>query len=139
MILIINKKMTASRKTRQKQLFEKIIDETKTFFNAQDVYSQALKKDAGIGIATAYRFLNDKVKSGALYSYQCEKRTVYSKNKQHCHFVCAETGEVTHFEIDSLDFLKKRIPGEIISFQIEVMGVCKKHSKAHTFSTRGAR
>ena len=37
-----------------------------------------------------------------------------------------ETGKVIHFDVDSLDFLKNKIPGSISSFQIEVKGKCEE-------------
>ena len=40
--------------------------------------------------------------------------------------ICEETGKVIHFDVDSLDFLKNKIPGSISSFQIEVKGRCKE-------------
>ena len=69
--------------------------------------------------------MNEEVKKGNLHSYQCDRRTVYSKRKQHCQFTCQKTGEVIHFDVDSIDFLKKKIPGSIVSFQIEVVGLCE--------------
>ena len=42
--------------------------------------------------------------------------------------LCEETGKIIHFDVDSLDFLKNKIPGTISSFQIEVRGVCSKCS-----------
>jgi hypothetical protein len=40
-----------------------------------------------------------------------------------------KTGKVIHFKIESLDFLKNKIPGTIKSFQIEVRGICNNHNK----------
>jgi Fur family ferric uptake transcriptional regulator len=101
-----------------------------SFFTAEDIYKLVKKKDSQIGIATVYRFLNGLKKENKLYSYICDRKTLYSKEKKsHCHFTCEKTGKIIHFDIDNIDFLKKvkeKIPGSITSFQLEVRGVCEK-------------
>jgi len=120
-----------SRKTKQKELLQSCVNAQKGFFNADDLLTQANAIDSSIGIATVYRFLKASKISGALYSYLCEGKSIYSlKKRSHCHYICEETGEVIHFDIANLDFLKDKIPGTIESFQIEVRGRCfKKHKK----------
>jgi len=112
------------RTTKQKQILEEELNKFNSFFSAEDLYQKV--KNKNIGIATVYRFLKDK----QLYSYICERKKIYSKEKRsHCHFLCEETGKIIHFDIDSLDFLKNKIPGTISSFQLEVKGVCKDCNK----------
>ncbi len=116
-----------SRNTLQKESIEKEIGKTNDFFTAEDLHKKIIKVNKDIGIATVYRFLKELRKNRKIYSYSCDNKLVYSKEKKsHCHFICEETGVVTHFDIDSLDFLKDKIPGTITSFQIEVKGTCKK-------------
>ena len=118
--------MVQTRKTTQKIIIQKELDTIDTFFTAEDLLQKIQKKHTHIGIATIYRFLNDLKNSNLLYSYTCDRRQVYSKQKKsHCHFICEKTGKTTHFEIDSLDFLKNKIPGTIKSFQLEIRGICK--------------
>jgi Fur family ferric uptake transcriptional regulator len=120
--------MVKKRNTRQKELILKEIEKLDTFFNAEELHFLLSKKDNTLGIATVYRFLKEIKKEGKLYSYVCDRKIVYSKNhKSHCHFICEKTGKITHFEINSLDFLKNKIPGSITSFQIEIRGICKDH------------
>lgn len=114
--------MTSSRNTKQKETIQKELDKIKTFFTAEELHKLCSKK---IGIATIYRFLKELEKKKQIYSYICDRKTIYSKqNKSHCHFICEKTGKIIHFEIDSLDFLKNKIPGKITSFQIEIKGIC---------------
>ncbi len=114
-----------TRQTRQKEILQAIIDKQTHFFGAEDIYEKA--KNDQISLATIYRFLKEQEKNNELYMYRCEGRSIYSKHKKsHCHFICEETGKVIHFDIDSLDFLKNKIPGDINSFHIEVRGICKK-------------
>jgi len=115
--------MVQKRNTRQKEEIANALDKMEAFFTAEDLHRCCKKHE--IGIATIYRYLKDELASGMLYSYTCNRRRVYSKkDTSHCHFICEKTGKITHFNIDSLDFLKDRIPGSIKSFQIEVRGEC---------------
>lgn len=115
------------RNTKQKKTIQEELDKIKTFFSAEALYEKVKKKDKTIGISTIYRYLNELKRQKKIYSYLCDRRTIYStNNKSHCHFECEKTGKIVHFEIDSLDFLKKKIPGNITSFQLEVKGICEE-------------
>jgi Fe2+ or Zn2+ uptake regulation protein len=119
-----------TRNTKQKELIQNKINTFKSFFTAEELYDKTKVIDSKLGLATVYRFLKEMRKQGELFSYTCEGKLIYSKEKKsHCHFLCEETGKVIHFDIDSLDFLKDKIPGTISSFQIEVKGVCNKCNK----------
>ncbi len=116
--------MAKKRSTKQKEFLQKKLEEIDSFFSAEDLLALAGKEKKRIGVATVYRFLNELKKQNLLYSYKCNRKTVFSRqNNSHCHFVCESTGKITHFNIDSLDFLKDKIPGSIKSFQLEVRGV----------------
>jgi len=111
------------RKTVQKETIQKELDKIQTFFSAEDLYEQI--KNKKISLATTYRFLKELRESNQLYSYICDRKTIYSKQvKSHCHFTCEKTGKIIHFEINNIDFLKNKIPGKITSFQLEVKGIC---------------
>lgn len=126
LIFIINK-MVQKRHTKQKKTIEEAIKNKKGFFSAENLYEDLKQKN--IGIATIYRALKEKEESGQIFVYFCNKRKIYSsKKRSHCHFICEETGKTIHFDIDSFDFLKDQIPGNIESIQIEVRGRCPKHS-----------
>ncbi|MFA6424666.1 MAG: transcriptional repressor [Phycisphaerae bacterium] len=115
-----------TRNTRQKEIIEKELSKIDVFFSAENLYNQIRFIDKEIGLATVYRFLNEMRKKGIIYSYLCDRRMVYSRERKgHCHFTCEKTGKVVHFDVDSLDFLKNKIPGSITSFQLEVKGICK--------------
>jgi len=116
-----------NRTTRQKQIIAHELAHIDSFFSAEYLYDRVKDKE-NLGIATIYRYLKEAKKSGELFSYICDRKTVYSKaNKSHCHFICEKTGKIIHFEIDNIDFLKDKIPGTITSFQLEVKGVCDTH------------
>ncbi len=122
--------MISKRNTKQKQLIQNELDKIDSFFNAEELLEKAKKKNNKIGIATVYRFLKEQEQDNHLFSYKCNRKTVYSKkDKSHCHFICEKTGKIIHFKIESLDFLKNKIPGTIKSFQIEVRGICNNHNK----------
>jgi Fe2+ or Zn2+ uptake regulation protein len=118
--------MVKQRKTIQKETLKKELEKIDTFFTAHDLLLRIQKKDRHFGIATVYRFLKEACDRRELFSYVCDRKKVFSRaDRSHCHFICERTGRVIHFDIDSLDFLKDRIPGSISSFQIEVRGECK--------------
>jgi len=124
--------MVKNRQTRQKELLDADVKKFKTFFYSEDLLEKISKKDKKIGIATIYRYLKNLREKDEIYSYVCNGKTIYSNSKKsHCHFECIESGKVMHFEIDNLDFLKDKIPGEIESFQIEVKGICNNKCSVH--------
>jgi len=126
MILILNKTMPRiSRNTKQKEIILKEVEKIQDFFTAEDLFNRVRKTHPDIGLATIYRFLRELRGNKEIHSYSCNNRLLYSKEKKsHCHYICEETGKLIHFDVDSLDFLKNKIPGSISSFQIEVKGRC---------------
>ena len=101
-----------------------------SFFSAEELFQKISKKHPSIGISTVYRFLKDEKKKGNIFSYLCDRKTVYSLGrKSHCHFFCEKTGKTLHFDIDDINFLKNKVPGKIKSIQLEVRGVCDACSK----------
>jgi len=119
-----------SRNTKQKEQIKNEISKMSSFFTAEELHENIKKRNMDISLATIYRYLKQLRQDGKIYSYTCDNKLTYSNaKKSHCHFICEETGKTIHFEIDSLDFLKDKIPGTISSFQIEVRGKCKKCSK----------
>ncbi len=114
-----------SRKTKQKELIQSEISTFTSLFTADELFDKIKKKDDTIGIATVYRFLKDLRKKKELHSYVCERKMIYSKDKNnHCHFICQRCEKITHFNIEKIDFLQTKIKGEICHFQIDVYGIC---------------
>jgi Fur family ferric uptake transcriptional regulator len=119
--------MKKSRNTKQKVLIQSEIQTFTSFFTADELYEKIKKKDNTIGIATVYRFLKDLRKKKELHSYVCERRMIYSRDKNnHCHFICQKCDQTTHFTVDKIDFLKTKIKGEVCHFQIDIHGICDK-------------
>ncbi len=115
------------RQTKQKETLEEEIKKKNTFFTAEDFFKDIQKKKRKIGIATIYRFLNEKVKKNELHSYSCNRRTLFSTEKKtHAHFSCEVCKTQKHLEIKNVDFLKNEISGEVCHFQLDITGVCEK-------------
>ncbi len=126
LIFIINK--MEKRNTWQKETIRKEIDKKESFFTAEDIFRDL--KDNGIGIATIYRFLTEEKRRQRLHSYICNRKAVYSKEKDnHCHCICQKCGQMFHFDIDKIDFLKNKIKGSICHFQVDVTGICDRCKK----------
>jgi Fur family ferric uptake transcriptional regulator len=116
-----------SRKTKQKELIESEVKTFTSLFTADELFDKIKKKDNTIGIATVYRLLKDLRKKKELHSYVCERKMIYSREKNnHCHFICQKCDQITHFNIEKIDFLKSKIKGDICHFQIDVHGICDK-------------
>ena len=115
-----------SRNTRQKELIREEVGKTKSLFTVEELHGNVLNKDARVGVATVYRFLREAKEAGDVFAYECEGKTVYSTSKKdHCHFTCKKCGAVVHFSVQSLDFLKRKIDGDVNQFQISVEGLCR--------------
>lgn len=115
------------RQTKQKGLINEELSKFSTFFTAEELFDRVRKNNPRIGLATIYRFLKHLSEKKEIHSYSCNRRTIYSKEENsHCHFICQKCGRIIHFEIDSIDFLSKKINGDICHFQIDVNGVCRK-------------
>ena len=114
----------SSRQTQQRELLGKELSSLESFFTAEDLYNK-VRGNKYIGIATVYRFLRELKNRHMLHHYICNRRFIYSKDKSnHCHFTCQKCSKIIHLNIDSIDFLKKNVNGDICHFQIDVEGVC---------------
>jgi Fe2+ or Zn2+ uptake regulation protein len=90
-------------------------------------FNKIKKKDSTIGIASVYRLLKELRKKEELHSYICERKMIYSRQKNNrCHFICQKCDKTTHFTVDKIDFLKTKIKGQICHFQIDVYSTCEK-------------
>ena len=119
------------RMTKQKTIIEEEMNKFDTFFTAEELLSKVQLKDKRIGIATIYRFLKDKTSKDRIHSYYCDRRQVFSRDKDnHCHFICTNCGKTSHFSIKDLNFIRKNINGKVCHFQIDVHGICDECSKS---------
>jgi Fur family ferric uptake transcriptional regulator len=119
-----------SRNTKQKEVLSIELDAMRGFFNAEEFHFLAKKKIPHIGIATVYRFLNERVSERRLHSYLCDKRTIYSNSRNsHCHYICQECGKKQHIDIKDIGNIKKSIKGTICHFQIDIYGICEDCKK----------
>jgi Fe2+ or Zn2+ uptake regulation protein len=113
------------RQTKQKEILEEKLKTKKTFFTAEEFHN--VLKEQKIGIATVYRFLNEKVQKNELHSYQCKRRTLFSlEKKTHAHFSCEVCKTTKHIELKNIDFVENEISGEVCHFQLDVTGICEK-------------
>ena len=120
-----------TRITRQKNILEEELKKVNTFFTAEELLTKAQIKDKNMGIATIYRFLKDKTSKDNIHSYTCDRRQVYSTQKNnHCHFICTKCGKTTHFNVKDIDFIKKNINGKACHFQIDIHGICNECNKS---------
>ena len=126
--------MTLTRATRQKNILQETVRTFKEFFTVEQLFEKAKKKDAKISLATTYRYLNKQQKGGTLHAFNCNKRSIYSKDKtSHAHYICQSCQEVTHFSLKDFKIPGEILPGSICHFQLNIHGVCESCKKS-TFS-----
>jgi len=114
-----------SRITKQKELLDTEINSFTSFFTAKELFAKAKGKIHEIGIATIYRFLNERVKKHMLHSCFCNRTLVYSKNEtNHAQFICEKCKKVVQFAIDDVSFVRKKIKGNICHVHVNVSGIC---------------
>ncbi len=114
-----------ARTTKQKRILSEKLSEFTHFFTAEELHAKVGDK---VGIATVYRFLNDKILKEEVHSYQCNRKTIYSAFKtNHCHFKCERCGLLKHVEIKDIGFLD--LKETVCHFQIDISGICKDCQK----------
>ena len=119
--------MVDFRQTKQKQVIESEISKFSSFFTGEELFKSVKKIDPKIGIATIYRSLKSMRDKELIHSYNCDKKTVYSKSKDsHCHFICEKCHAKTHIKIENIDFFKQGVSGKICHFQIDIYGICRE-------------
>ena len=118
--------MTVSRSTQQKETLTKAIARFHEPFTAETLALVVPK----IGIATIYRFLKQERKRGTLHTYQCNEKTLYSREAiSHCHFTCHGCGKIWHIKLGSFKGLDKQLPGKLCHVQIDATGWCRDCAK----------
>ncbi len=114
-----------SRNTKQKELLKEKINGINGFFTAEELYSHI--KNKKISLATVYRILKELKEKRELHSYLCGRKTIYSKEENsHSHFICQKCNKIIHFEVENIDFIKKKVKGSICHFQVDVTGTCEE-------------
>jgi len=120
-----------SRNTRQKEAIEAIAKNMEGFFTTEDLFLRVKSKERGIGVATVYRSLKRLGTEGAIHSYSCGRRRIYSTEAgNHCHFICSRCGKTDHFSLKNIDFIKNSVRGKACHFQVDVHGICEKCMRA---------
>jgi len=113
-----------TRKTKQKDIIEQEIKNYDGIFNAERILKKIKEKDKKISSATVYRFLKNLRKNNRIGYYICNRKTIYSNKKSHCHFICSNCKKIIHFNVKSAEFLNKIKVGKPTHFLIEVYGIC---------------
>lgn len=122
--------MSMARMTNQKKALHESVQKFTSFFTASDLHAAVVKKDKRLGLATIYRYLNTLENTGALHSFLCNGKKIYSTGKtSHAHYKCEHCGKTQHLRIKNADFLADCIDEEICHFQLELTGVCSKCKK----------
>ena len=123
---------------RRDLIFENIVKKI-GHFTTDDIYSDLLKTDPVIGIATVYRTIRLLVDSGILVEHTFgEKRGFFEINNQqapeHGHLICLKCGHITEFYSKTIEknvkFMQKQHNYKINSYKFEIFGICPKCQKS---------
>ena len=96
---------------QRKALIEIIFANGNTHFTAEDIYIKAQAKKINISLATIYNNLNSFKSFNMLNVVKTNSDKMYfdTNLKNHHHFYCAETGELT--DIKSSKVVISKLPG----------------------------
>ena len=117
--------------TAQRRALVNLIFDQERCFSADDLIGEVEKSDRSVGRATVFRTLDLLTRLGYLGRVDDGERTAYAvcgAGHHHHHLVCANCGQVLHFDgcpIDSLlRELESRTGFEIREHRVEMVGLC---------------
>ena len=119
--------MPQRRKTPQREVIEKVLDETDKPLLPNDILDLARITLPSIGIATVFRALKDLVEEGTVNPvYIGDESPRYERSRgHHHHFKCNDCGEVYDL-YNCPGNLNKLIPSgfELLDHEITLFGRC---------------
>jgi Fur family transcriptional regulator, peroxide stress response regulator len=103
----VKSKNISRRRSRQRDIILRIVQETDSHPTAEWVYEQARRKIPNLSLGTVYRNLNLLAEENAIQRVTTGDGVVRYDRRlgDHAHFICAETGKVTDLETPTMDEL----------------------------------
>ena len=116
------------RNTKQKDLILKIINNSCSHPNTNEIYELAREEIPNISLGTVYRIVNNLVEKGKIRTIQSiDNIHRYDNiNWKHDHFICIKCGEVEDVEKSSSKEIKVINNNEVLDCDITYKGICKK-------------
>lgn len=115
------------RNTKQKDLILKIINNSCTHPNTNEIYETARKEIPNISLGTVYRILNNLVEKGKIRSIKTMDDIHHydNVNHKHDHFICIKCGLIEDVEKINKD-LEIINNNQVLDCDITYKGICKK-------------
>lgn len=116
------------RNTKQKDLILKIINNSCTHPNANEVYEEARREIPNISLGTVYRILNNLVEKGKIRTIQSTNNIhrYDNINWKHDHFICIKCGEVEDIEKTNNKEIRIINNNKVLDCDITYKGICQK-------------
>lgn len=118
------------RMTGQRVVIAEILEEAQDHPDVEELHARAVKKDAGISIATVYRTVKLFEEAGLLERLEFgDGRARYedAEREHHDHLIDVQTGEIIEFvdpEIEELqERIAKRLGYRLKGHRLELYGV----------------
>lgn len=116
------------RKTRQKNLILKIINNSCSHPTANEIYEEARKEIENISLGTVYRVLNNLIEKGEIRMiHTIDNIHRYDNIKvKHDHFICVKCGRVEDVDkMRNID-LATINDNKVLDCDITYKGICSK-------------
>lgn len=134
-----------SRRTRQKSIIRKELEESRDFISAQDLHTRLSSQGSGIGLATVYRQLHALAKTGLADTIQHDGRQLFrlcdARRRHHHHLVCERCGKTVEIAPPDeawLTAVAKKHGFTVSSHTVEVFGLCPDCQRAEREATARA-
>ncbi len=131
---------SGERSTRQKKALAKVMDESKSFLSAQEIFTILRINGEHVGLTTIYNQLRSLSDQGKLDSIKSESGEVLyrrcNSNHHHHHLICRICGTSIEIEPPGFEQWAEKVSLENsfsdITHVIEITGICKKCSSSGT-------
>ena len=116
------------RRTNQKDLILKIINNSCTHPTANEIYEQARKEISNISLGTVYRILNNLIEKSEIRTIQSidNIHRYDNVNWKHDHFICIKCGTVDDIEKMNNKEIKMINNNKVLDCDITYKGICNK-------------
>jgi Fe2+ or Zn2+ uptake regulation protein len=103
----VKSRKVSRRRSRQRDIILRIVQETDSHPTAELVYDRARRKIPNLSLGTVYRNLNLLAEENAIQRVMTGDGVVRYDRRlgDHAHFICTETGKVVDLETPTMDEL----------------------------------
>ena len=119
------------RSTRQKRALASVLDESKSFRSAQDLFTELRSRGQNVGLTTVYNQLRVLAETGDVDALRADDgETLYRRcsTEHHHHLVCRDCGRTVEVEGPEVERWARRVASANgftkPSHTVEIFGTC---------------